>query len=202
MSRVLLRKIFSRNDFLKATRVERMYMHVLQPSFKLSLEDADHLDLLRAAYLIIVKGKSRAETARLIKSLTGAAGTSEYRIMAEAQQLFGNFEEVDKRVQRGILRDKLMRLLEIAENEIEENHKQVEGEGNSEDGVAIVLNSDTDRPRKIIETLMKLDRLDLDDEEMPDTTIPELIITSNPKVLNQQVEVEEAELEEYDDDET
>ncbi len=202
MSRVLLRKIFSRNDFLKATRVERMYMHMLQPSFILSPEDAEHLDLLRAAYLIIVKGKSRAETARLIKALTGAAGTSEYRIMAEAQQLFGNFEEVDKRVQRGILRDKLMRLLEIAENEIEENAKRAQGEDPDEEGVSIIVNSDTDRPRKIIETLMKLDRLDLDDEEIPDTTIPELIITSNPKALNQHVEVEEAELEEYDDDET
>lgn len=197
MSRVLLRKIFSRNDFLKATRVERMYMHMLQPSFELSQEDADHLDLLRAAYLIIVKGKSRAETARLIKSLTGAAGTSEYRIIAEAQQLFGNFEEVDKRVQRGILRDKLNRLLQIAEGDLSDFS---DNEDPEDPEVFVARNKDTEPARKIIETLMKLDRLDLDDEEMPDTTIPELIITSNPKVLNQHVEVEEAEYD--DDDET
>lgn len=199
MSRVLLRKIFSRNDFLKATRVERMYMHMLQPSFILSQEDAEHLDLLRAAYLIIVKGKSRAETARLIKALTGAAGTSEYRIMAEAQQLFGNFEEVDKRVQRGILRDKLNRLLEIAEGDLSDLS---DNEDPDAPEVFVARTKDTEPARKIIETLIKLDRLDLDDEEIPDTTIPELIITSNPQALNQHVEVEEAELEEYDDDET
>lgn len=198
MSRVLLRKIFSRNDFLKATRVERMYMHMLQPSFKLSSDDAEHLDLLRAAYMIIVQGKSRAETARLIKGLTGAAGTSEYRIMAEAQQLFGNFEEVDKRVQRGILRDKLNRLLQIAEGDLSDLS---DNEYPEYPEVFVARTTDTEPARKIIETLIKLDRLDLDDEEIPDTTIPELIITSNPKVLNQQVEVEEAELEEYDDDE-
>jgi hypothetical protein len=170
---------------------------MIQPSFELCQEDADHLDLLRAAYLIIVKGKSRAETARLIKSLTGAAGTSEYRIIAEAQQLFGNFEEVDKRVQRGILRDKLNRLLQIAEGDLSDFS---DNEDPEDPEFFIARNKDTEPARKIIETLMKLDRLDLDDEEIPDTTIPELIITSNPKVLNQRVEVEEAEYD--DDDET
>lgn len=196
MSRVLLKKIFSRNDFLKATRVERMYMHMLQPSFELTEEDAQHLELLKATYMIVIRGKSRAETARLVKALTGAKGTSEYRLIEESQRLFGNFEQVNKTVQRGILRDKLMRLLELAENELEENAKRTQGD--EEDGVAIVIGGDTDRPRKIIETLIKLDRLDSEDIEGQDTTIPELIITSDPKVLHQPAdEIEEAE---YDDD--
>ena len=199
MKRVLLKKIFSRNDFLKATtRVERMYMHMVDPTLQLSEKEEDHLNLLKATYMIVIQGKSRAETARLVKSLTGASGTSEYRLIEEAQRLFGNFEGIDKRVQRGILRDKLMRLLEIAENEIEENAKQAQGDYHNKEGVAIVVNSDTDRPRKIIETLMKLDRLELEDEEGDDNTIPELIITSDPKALQQpENEFEEAE---YDDE--
>ena len=147
-----------------------MRMFLIEPdSFDLTNRDEIYFNLLRQAYPIICQGMSRAETKVAIEDLKGAAHQETVlKIIRDAQELFGPFEEVDKRIQRGVIREKLKAL--AGKNEESE---------------------DWEEARECYIALMKLDRLDKDDpaEDIPNE-LPAPRFTDDPAALEQFDEAE------------
>lgn len=174
MSTTLSRKrVFSLKDFKAADRVDRFYIHMMQPSdFELNDQDKRYLEVLKRAYVIMCEGHTRREMVIQIAALEEEASQNTYRILRDAESLFGRFEDVDRRIQRGIIRERLELLAKKAKE-----------------------NEDIEEERKCYEALIKLDRLD--QPEMAanaDTTLPMLVITDDPAAL----EAEDAEIVEDD----
>lgn len=171
MSKKLLRKrAYNIQDFKSATRIERMRMYLVEPDqFALNDRDDRYFQLLRQAYPIICQGLPKAETKEMIEDLKGSAyRESVVKIIRDAQELFGPFEEVDKRVQRGTIREKLKRLAHLSEEK-----------------------DDLEEARACYEALIKLDRLDKDDpiEEVPNE-LPMPRFTDDTAALEQFEEAE------------
>lgn len=168
-------------------RMERMYRHLMDPNtWTLKEHEERYLEMLKKAFIIICDNPSRREAKRLIMETVMESVSdprpgnfnrvSGIQVMQDAENLFGRFEYINKRVQRGIIRDRISLRLQKLYQEAEE------GEANDK-FIA-----------KYEELLIKLDRLDeIVDEDAMDTSIPEISFTNNPAAL---LDAEDAEYEE------
>lgn len=177
MSKELSQKrVFSEVDFKNADRIDRMYIYLLDKGrFELNLTDRTYLSILKRAYAILCEGKPRRETVKLIAYLEDEAETNVYRIIRDAQNLYARFEDVDRRIQRGILREKLELLAQKAEEK-----------------------DDLFQARLCYEALSRLDGLNrVDDEKPKKTELPKVVIfTNNPQALAAQQQIETDDLAE------
>jgi hypothetical protein len=178
--------LFDPKLFKKGDRVERMYMHLVQPRrYQLKPDEQTYLNMCTQAFGIICDNPSRREARRLIKEqvleeVRAERGDPHYasviQVMRDAEALYGRFEQINRRIQRGIIRERIsVRLQQLY-------REAAEGEA---DDKAI---------GKYEELLIKLDKLDeIIDEEGIDTTIPALEFTQDPTAL---LEAEDIEYEE------
>lgn len=163
------KRVFDLVEFKNATKVERMYMYMIEPDrFVLAEEEERYFHILRQSYAVIAEfDKPRGEVIEAINTIKGDFRATAYRIMKDAQSLFGMFEEVDKRVQRAIVREKLKMLAIKAQNQ---NDGQLEA--------------------RCYEAMIRLDKLDQSDgDPVQDTTIPMLEVTSDPTALIEEAEI-------------
>jgi hypothetical protein len=184
--------LFELDAFKNGDRVERIYMHLIDPHrYQLKPNEEKYLTMVQQAFSIIVDNPSRHEARRIIldkvvKPITDSRrGNRNYisgiQLIRDAENIFGRFEDINKRLQRGIMRDRItLRLTKLYE-------KAEEGE-------------EVDKfIAKYEEVLMKLDRLDeIIDLETVDTTIPELNLTMDPSAL---LDAEEIDYESCDEEE-
>lgn len=179
--------LFDNKAFRKGTRVERMYMHLVDPwKYQLKSHEDRYLQLCQRAFVIICENPSRREARRLIletvlEPITDSRSgnrnnVSGIQLMRDAEDLFGRFETINKKIQRGIVRERISLRLQQLYQEADE------GDANDK---AIA---------KYEELLIGLDRLnEIVDDEVADMSLPELHFTTDPAAL---LDAEDAEYEE------
>jgi hypothetical protein len=171
------KRVFDLVEFKNATKIERMYMYMIEPDrFVLAEDEERYFHILRQSYAVIAEfDRPRGEVIEAINTIKGDFRASAYKIIKDAQALYGMFEEIDKRVQRAIVREKLKMLAMKAQ---EQNDGQLEA--------------------RCYEAMIRLDKLDqADGDPVQDITIPMLEITSDPTALIEEAEIfEDGETEE------
>lgn len=171
-------KIYSLSEFSKASRIERIYMHLMQPrDFDLTFDEDDYLQKLREAFCILSENPSKSQSITLLREMYPEhKKESIYRIINDSQELFGNIIQSNKSFDRMVLRERLLKIAEKLE--------KIEGD-------PITL----DIARKCYADIMKLDALDKHGKEgitQDDLKLPDLFFTDDPKYLNaEEIESEE-----------
>ncbi len=180
--------LFELTEFKKATKVERMYMHLLDP-FRYQLRDSEdeYLKVLTEAYSIICEGRPTRESRRIVRErLEGRTSYRTTAIIKDCQDLYGRFEEVNQRVQAGIYRDKLQLLAKKAEQiaEIAENEA---------DAISAIKEA-----RRCYESLISLDQANkIELNKDIDTNLPEIEFTESLS-LSLGEHAEDAEIDTYE----
>lgn len=180
--------LFELTEFKNATKVERMYMHLLDP-FRYQLRDSEdeYLKVLSEAYSIICEGRPTREARRIVRErLEGRTSYRTTAIIKDCQDLYGRFEEVNQRVQAGIYRDKL----QLLARKLEETAELAE---NDADAISALKEA-----RRCYESLISLDQADKIELTKPiDTTLPEIEFTESLS-LPVGEHAEDAEIETYE----
>lgn len=169
------RRLFNQTQFKKADRVTRIYMAMVSPkgNYSLNKAEADYMDYLIQVYNILFDAPTYKEAKQMAIRIIPDRYKTEWRgaqAVRDAEALFGRLEDVDKRIQRGVVRERIQRRMHILENLPDEEitHEQREK----------VM-------AKYIDQLIKLDSLDKPDEAAEiNTTIPDLQITDDPADLH------------------
>lgn len=159
----LERRVYSRIQFQRAGRLERLLIHMTEPeTHKLQPKEQQLLTRLQEVYPLISDTGSRGDAIdNIIKEFhIGRSGAS--RLYEDCSELFGQMLQVDKRFDRSILREKLYKLYEMAE-----------------------AASDFAEARQCLALIAKLDGLN-EKESAPKSKAPEIptpLFTNDPKAL-------------------
>lgn len=170
---VLKKKVYELEDFKRATRLERLHMHLMQPyDFHLNDQDHEYLEKLRECFSIMQNAVSKQQTIRTMEDREPFSQTREiYSIIHDTQQLFGNLVESNKNIDRMAVSEKLIQLAELATNK-----------------------KDYETAMKCWERYYKLNRLhEKDETALKDLNVPDWEFTSDLSALPG---VEDAEIEE------
>ena len=177
------KQLYSPEVFRKASRVERIYMVLVmgpRGQFALTETEQEYLSLMENAYTLVKERRSQTEALKLFRAqmqrLTHRPHSA-IAIMRDALNLFGRFEDVHRPVQRGMIREQLLRRIEVCEKAC------TVGEGDSE------RSGDAPLYEKLIQgywkQLIELDQLDRI-EDGPgdlDNEIPDIEFTSDAAAL-------------------
>jgi len=186
--RLLQKKVFDRKTILnvgKMDRIERIYMSLMQPyDVALSEEDAAYKNVLVRAFAIMSEGHSQAKCIELINEIEDKEHRmTGWRVMKDAEALFGPMMKINKTLEIAILREKL-RLME----------SRILGANDSMDEGELPAKIDDDVLIQIYKEWNKLlDKLpDEEADRLPE--LPEITFTTNPKALQlEDVEYDEEE---------
>lgn len=176
MSKALLKKhsdIWTKLDYKKAdTAVERCFLYMMRPQYfenVISQHDRDYLDRLKMTHALILEHGSHSTVSKIIAdTFPGISGSmaKARQYIEDTRRLFGDLIEPRPEYDRMILKEKFMRIAELAEKA-----------------------EDYDTQRKCFDSIMKLEGLDKHTPEMapppPPGEIPTITITSDPGALNQ-----------------
>lgn len=172
MSKALLRRAegkFKVADFKRADLVDRLYMYMIQPStFEgvISFDEKDRLEKIKAAHALLLEFGSEYKVAGILRSrypeLKKHAGLAE-SLISDTKRLFGDIQGLNEQYERYIIKEKYYKVIEEAQ-----------------------AAEDFETVRKCLDSIAKLEGLNRPAEvaeEIPDLTIPPLVITTDPDVL-------------------
>jgi hypothetical protein len=172
-------RAWDKQEFQKASTVDRMYMHLMSPRrYELRFTERDYLKVLKQAYVIICNNPRKQEALKLIDdSLEHESDYSNLKIYRDACDLYGKFADINVKLERSLQRDRLFLL------------RQLEEEKENPDLFLLL---------EIEKQLTKVMRIDQPDEEEPESTeLPPIIFSTDPTLLI----AEDAEFEEMEESE-
>lgn len=186
--------LYTKNDFKKADRLERIYLSMIEPDLfepMLSYDEEAYMKQLHQAYQGCYKQLSRGAAIKFIQTtiqgceMIGRAN----RLLDDMQKLYGRFIDKNLALKQSILVEKMY---EDAER-ISGMGKRMADEGNYEAAANML-----ERANLIREKAAKIEGLDRVNKgwQPEDFELPELVITTDPKALKEP-EYEDAE---YDED--
>lgn len=164
---------FSEVDFGEATQVERIYMTIMQPDdFVLTHRDSEYAAVLNRAYPIVCSLRPYAEKIELILEIEAGKWRSQaVQIYNDAQNLYARFDEINPKILRGILVEKMRVIAE----DMEAMSKPKEGD---EDKDIAAKAKAGEVSRRCYEQIGKWHNLHKSDEElqhvMPPPPMPQL----------------------------
>lgn len=162
------RRVFTEAEYAAADPVERIYMHLLQPDeLHLNKYDAQRLDYLKTAFAIACEEASGFERIRKMTAVTGLSERNAHQYILDSIRLFGDVLKVNKDLEKAVIREKLIKLAELA-------HEK----------------KDYETELKCWTQITKLFGLDKPDQadKPKKPRIVEVIFTNNPNVLKIQAE--------------
>jgi hypothetical protein len=110
--------VFSETDFQSGTRIERLYMHLVEPKrHLLSYEEDEYLNDMRSVWTIMVEQKTQLGRIRLISETIAVSERTVRRYMDDAVFLFGDILKVDKTFELNFFKEWLLKLAEKAETD-------------------------------------------------------------------------------------
>lgn len=111
------RQLFTRHDWNQADRLEKIYIHLLQPEFDLTYEEEDYLDTLKQVWSILGKTMTKMKQVRLIEEFAGVTTRTAFKYIDEAQALFGEILKTDAEMELAALKERYYRLADKAEKD-------------------------------------------------------------------------------------
>ena len=108
---------FKEEDFEDASQVERIYMSIMQPNdFCLTHRDSEYAEVLNRAYPIICSLRQYAEKIQLILEIEHGKWLNQaVQIYNDSQSLYGRFDDINPKILRGVLTEKLRIIAEDME---------------------------------------------------------------------------------------
>lgn len=156
-------RVYSRIQFQRAGRLERLLIHMTEPeTHKLKDKEISLLNRLKEVFEIAGDMGSRNDAVNAIMDKMGVRRPAAVNYYEDMSELFGQMLKVDKRFDRAILREKLYRLYEMAEEAL-----------------------DYAEARQCLAQIAKLEGLN-EKEDAPKTKAPEIpkpVFTNDPNSL-------------------
>jgi hypothetical protein len=106
--------LYTNEHFAKATKMERLYMHMMQPDLQLTDAEDKYLDKLKSAFSIFSKYDTRAEMYAAFDQVHSSWLSERHKIFKDCQELFGRIDVVNPTLLRGKLTEQLMSAMTIA----------------------------------------------------------------------------------------
>lgn len=188
-------KLFNDDEFRKADRMERIYVYLVSGGsvgpYRLREPEKRYLELLEKAYNLFHTHRSKRETVKMMRQFapaTSDASFSATQIVENAMQLFGRFEEIDRKTQRGMVRENILKRIGRLEAWIDSSKDK-------ETGKFTIETRDIVAAEKVIQgywkQLAELDQLNKPEngKDAP-RPIPEIVFSDDPKVLTEDTEAE------------
>lgn len=177
------KQLYSHEAFKNADQLERIFIYLVSgaevSTYQLRTTEKEYLALMERAYALLFEHRSEREALKIFRDQCGTKKNdwSANKIMHNAKLMFGHFEDCDRRVQRGIVRETLLQRLRIAEEFVQELMEEGESAG-----------SDIAAAEKIVmgylKELRELDQLhNLEEAKKIDVTIPMIEFTDDPEAL-------------------
>lgn len=172
-------RLFDQNQYSKSSRVERIYMHILQPG-KYALtpnEEIYHRRLIRAFTILSEHTMVYMNAVKFIKDLEKVSKAQAMTIVTDAEDLYGRIRKINKETQRVLLYDKATYQMERA----------------------LKLNKPdlAEKFMKVMIKVSKMDQEDINDFDIADLVLLQPIYTNDPSAL---LDAEDAEVE-WDEEE-
>lgn len=192
-------EVYSLADFNKATRLDRIRMHMIEPErFQLDYDDQDYYEGMQKAYHMVFDNMRESQAVKMIQNeITGfETWYKAKRLLSDVQLLFGEFVEKNRDLRRAILVEKLYRMAEKAEQraiftDIDENG--IETEYADKEWIELAAKLYTDAAK-----IEGLDQHQVPMVNPDEIVIPAIEITSDPQAF---LEAQLEEAEEGHDDE-
>lgn len=173
------KNLFNQEVFEETDMVERCYMSLVagpSSNFKLKPHEADYLEFMQRAYALIWEKRSQRMALKLFRAQMEDMSInprqwSAIQIMRDAQNLFARFENVNRTVQRGIIRENLVQRINYCEEQIKQCEDKLQPQWEK------LMQGYWDQ-------LTKLDGVTAGEEqEAVDTSIPDVEFTNDPGAL-------------------
>ena len=165
-SKSLSKQLFDKKDFRNADRLDKLYMALLDDTFKDELSDTDlrYFDKINRAFLLTCEDLQEGVAIRKIQSAENIERwATAKKIYLDMTTVYGQLPQRSKALSRQIYLAKHLNLIEVAE------------------GIAESI-EDLDRISKMLERAAKLEQIDIDDNDKPKAWIlPNVVVTNNPK---------------------
>lgn len=191
--RRLEKQLYDHEAFKKADRMERIFIYLASGGeispYQISQTEKNYLEKMRRAYALLFEHRSLREAIKIFRAEEGSTKGNEWtapKIMHNAQLMFGHFEEVNRRVQRGMIRESLLLRLKAAEEMVETAKADPENTGRDFAALEKVVQG-------YLKQLADLDDLKTrDGGQERDTTIPVIEFTNDPESLYENEESADA----------
>lgn len=106
-------RIFSLEEFQNADRVERCYIHLLEPTrFVLTASEQSFLDDLRKVWAILCEKNTQRDRVGAIAEILAVSERTVGRHIRDAQYLFGEILELDTLFELRLMYDRYLKLYE------------------------------------------------------------------------------------------
>jgi hypothetical protein len=110
-------KIYSPEDWASADPIERLYIHLLQPTdFPLSYELEEKLIALRGVWAIMCENSRQIVRTRMISALLDVSERTVYRYMEDARYLFGDILMINAELELQLLKERYYALADEAQD--------------------------------------------------------------------------------------
>lgn len=165
------RRIFKPKDFREASKIDRLYMHLLQPDdFTLNGHEQKHLERLRQVFALVGQEPSDAKAVALVEgAMPELSKSTIYRAIRDMKKLFGEITLRNREFDRQVLGEKLLALALKAEEK-----------------------SNIKEARRCYQAYAKiwgLDRLDVENFNPQDLEIPQPIFTTREEAYFEDAEI-------------
>ena len=184
MSR-LDRSLYNRDEFKKGDRLERIRMSLIagpKGDYPLTEAEEEYLSYLETAWSFLQNERSQAEAVKLLRNqIRGIRQFAAVQVMRDAITLFGDFAEVHRPTQRGMIRENLLKCI----YECEASRDRIIAAANDEQSAdEYALQGWMKLRAGYWKQLMDLDQItSIEDAIKEDTSIPEINFTTDPAAL-------------------
>lgn len=156
-------RIFSERDFMGGTRLDRVYMHLIEPArFHLTLEEEEYLDQIQKVWAVVLEYPIQRERVKMIQAQFDLHVTQIKARINDALSLFGDTFKVNKQLELHVARERYLLMA-----------KKCEEDGDYENAKKCL--------DKATELIPLLEEFDTPDERV----LPGLVFTSDPNALTE-----------------
>lgn len=174
------RQLYNQKEFKAADRLERIRIHLIagaRGNYALTEAEEEYLGYMEQAWSILQTERSQVEAVKLLRwKVDGMRQFPATQIMRDAITLFGDFVEIHRPTQRGMIRENLLKCIEECETAYAKCLKKEPSQ--------LDLQGWMKQKAGYWKLLMELDQItSIEDAIAADTTIPEISFTTDPAAL-------------------
>lgn len=108
--------IYTLAEFSNADKLDRIYMHLVEPKWQLSLTDQESLNQLKAAWNAILHFPNQSSRIRHLEDTFQVTELKARLLLKEAAQVFGDLTKLNVELELHMSRERYLKLMQKAED--------------------------------------------------------------------------------------
>jgi len=108
--------IYTLEEFSSADKLDRIYMHLVEPKWQLSLTDQESLNQLKAAWNAILHFPNQSSRIRHLEDTFQVTELKARLLLKEANQVFGDLTKLNFELELHMSRERYLKLMQKAED--------------------------------------------------------------------------------------